>query len=236
MNSKYSTIFQQSIYALIICMSSITTASALENRIPASELLNIEEQRLSQTPKEILEQSIIPQLSYGYNNTWSAVHKLAYTFPVNFINSGQKLQVLDESIWVIHPSQRYQIRQWVQEHTLFIRPNTSWFSRYNYVLYNKDTYESVEAQFDYMPQNFNYYRQKISKIDAYTHVVQLDDAEKTVWQVSFSDSGFNYWHEGDYIIVGVNTDWRSGKFAHILINTSITDAPYCEANFIGNGF
>ncbi len=235
MKLKYSSLLEKAIYSFIICMSTFSIISAGENRISTADILKIEEQRLSEIPKNVIEQ-LIPKMSYSNDASYlNRINKLAYTFAVTSIDAGQKLQLIDESIWAINPVQRYQTKKWTQEHTIFIKPNASCFSRYPYVLYNRDTSEAVEVQFVSMPTTFNFYRQKISKIDPVNHVVELDDAERTVWQISLSDTGFNYWSEGDYIIVGVNNDWRIANNPHILINTSITQAPYCEAEFIGNG-
>jgi len=233
MNLKFTPILKNSIFSLLICISSALTASVADDRFSANDIFKIEEQRLSETPKEILEQCI-PKLNYNKDDAYlNRIQKLAYTFAVATINGGQKLKLLDESVWVINPVQRYQIRDWVQSHALFIKPNASCFSRYPYVLYNRETYQAVEAQFVEMPHDYNYYRQQIEKIDSYNRIIQLDDADKTIWQISFSDSGFNHWAEGDFIIVGVNNDWRIATYPHILINTSIKQAPYSEASFAG---
>jgi len=235
MKISYPTLLRKSIYSLLICIGALSSLGASESRMSLDDLLKIDEQRLSETPAEIIEQSV-PNLSYSNDDLFlDRIQTLAYTFPYGIINNGQKLQLIDESIWAINSVQSYRVRNWVQAQTVFIKPNASCFSRYNYVLYNRDTREAVEAQFVSMPENLNFYRQRIEKLDPYNRVIQLDDAERTVWAISMAETGFGFWSVGDYIIVGVNNDWRIAKYPHILINASISQGPYCEATFKGYG-
>jgi hypothetical protein len=223
-----------SVLTLMVCLNSVAI-SATEDRIPMEELFEIEDQRLSQTPRNIIEQAL-PQLSYDNDNQYlDRIQKLAYTFPIGVINNGQKVRLVDDSNWFVNSVQQSQVCNWAQSDTIFIKPKSSCFSRYAYVLHNRTTHEAVEVNFVNMPLYYGAYRQKIAKIDYYSRVIQLDDLENTVWEISFGDSNFNYWKQGDYIIVGVNNDWRIANYPHILINASIKNAPYCESNFYGYG-
>lgn len=227
-------LLKKTILTLAICMSSIgVNASPVTDRLTTSEMLEIEEHRLSHTPKHVIEQSMV-KASYSNDDQYlDRIHKLAYTFPVGIINGGQTVELVDQSKWYVNAVQRRQVCGWVQSDTIFIKPKSSCFSMYPYILYNRTTHEAVEVQFVDMPQYYGIYRQRIAKIDYYNRIVQFDDSERTVWKVSLSDTGFNYWKEGDYIVVGVNNDWRLAEHPHILINTSIAKAPYCEAIFYG---
>lgn len=235
MRLSMTVLLNKALFAAIFCLNTIGTVTAAENRLSVSEVFAIEHQRIAQTPAEIIEKSM-PKLSFHNDEQYlDRIHKLAYTFPIGIFNNGRAIRLVDESDWIVNSVQQYIVRNWVKSDTIFIKPKSSCFSIYPYVLYNRTTNEAVEVQFDNMPYYYGVYRQKIAKIDPYTRLVQLDDYENTVWTISFSDSSFNYWKQGDYIIVGVNNDWRIANYPHILINTSITGAHYCEGSFYGYG-
>lgn len=225
-------LFSLCTFAAILC---IFTLSATEDRLTKDELFEMEEQRLSQTPDEIIKKAM-PKLDYYDDDLFlDRIQKLAYTFPIGVINNGQMVRLVDDSDWNVHYLQRNQVSNWVQSDTIFIKPTASCFSNYPYVLYNRTTREVVEVRFNSMPQYYSAFRQRIVKIDPYNRIIQLDDPENTVWEISFSDGNFNRWKLGDFVIVGVNNDWRIARYPHILVNTSITGAPYCEGNFYGYG-
>ena len=125
-----------------------------------------------------------------------------------------------------------QLRVENLEDIIFIKPRSSCFSRYNYVLYNFTSGEAVEAAFISMPRTYHYNKQQITKIDYYNGYIYLNDPNNTVWQVALSDNSYKSWQVGDFIIVGVNNNWRINSYPHILINCSITNGPYCEANLL----
>ena len=62
MKISYPTLLRQSIYSLLICIGALSSLGASESRISLDDLLKIDEQRLSETPAEIIEQSV-PNLS-----------------------------------------------------------------------------------------------------------------------------------------------------------------------------
>lgn len=235
MNLESIALFKKTILAFAVCMSSIGILAASTDRLTPAEILQIEEQRLSLTPTNIIEQSMFKARYDNDDQYLDRIQKLAYTFPVGVINGGEMVELVDQSKWYVNSVQRHQVRGWVQSDTIFIKPKSSCFSMYPYVLHNRTMGQAVEVQFVDMPQYYGVYRQKIAKIDFYNRIIQLDDAERSVWKINFADSGFNSWTVGDYIVVGVNNDWRVADHPHILINTSITNAPYCEASFYGYG-
>ena len=228
---EYKKILRNSIFGLLVCLNA-TTVSAEETNLTAADILEIQEAGLTETSKDVIEKSTSSLSYYNDDAYLHYIHKLAYTFPVALINGGQKLELIDGSVWYVNPFQRYQVRQWVQAQTVFIKPSA--FSGYPYVLYNRDTSEAVEVQFETMPQYYQMYRQRIREINYTLGLVYLNDVEQTVWQVNPSDLAINFWEKGDYIVVGVNNDWRIAFYPHILINTTIEDAPHCEALWIGN--
>lgn len=225
----------KSLTLLWTLMVSMTAFGTVEERLTSEQIMEIEEQRLSYMPKDLIEQAT-PKLSYYNDDQYlDRIHKLAYTFPYALIDEGVKIDLIDGSRWYVNPVQRDMLWNWSQSHTIFIKPKSSCFSMYPYVLYNRTTRQAVEVQFINMPYEYGPYRQRIAKIDPYNRIVQLDDYERTVWQISYSDTGFNHWKVGDFVIVGVNNDWRIATHPHILINTSMISTPYCEGSFYGYG-
>lgn len=162
----------------------------------------------------------------------SQIHKLAYYCPYAIYNGGQTIELFDYSCWYVNPFSRNTVRGWTQSDSIFIRPNSAWFSSYQYELYNLSTNEVVEVDFSSMYRDYQRFTQRIVKIDYFQRWVQLDDVEGTVWQISFSETGFDNWRVGDYLIVGVNKDWNFSYYPHILINVDC-GVTYCEALFYG---
>ncbi len=170
--------FNKAVLTAMFCLNSIGAVAATEDRISTSELFEIEDQRLSQTPRDIIEKAM-PKLHYDNDDQYlDRIHKLAYTFPIGVINNGQKVRLVDDSDWFVNSVQRYQVSNWAQSDTIFIKPKSSCFSMYPYILHNRTTHEAVEVQFSNMPLYYGAYRQKIAKIDPYNRIIQLDDAEK----------------------------------------------------------
>lgn len=231
-------ILTKTLLTLLLCFNTASASAPSDRQMTPEEIMQIEEDRIALAPKEILESSHLnPKASVYSDDEYylDRIHKLAYIFPQNVINAGQKIELCDQSRWFVNSVQRYVVCNWVQTDTIFIKPKSSCFSMYPYVLYNRTTLEAVEVQFCDIPKYYGAFRQRIAKIDYYSRTVQLDDPENTVWQISFGDYAFNQWQIGDFIIVGVNNDWRIANFPHIMINASIPGAPYSESEFFGYG-
>ena len=72
----------------------------------------------------------------------------------------------------------------------------------------------------------------VTKIDAYKKQIELND--KSVWQVNPSDyTVFPKYYIGHRVIVGVNNYWKMSQHPHLLINATLYNTPYVEAEFLG---
>ena len=239
MNFFFSNKIKKSLIAFT-AFTSLFISSAKADQIDVQELIKTEESN-SSAPKLLEDSSPICRVTENDAQYLSRIQKLAYTLPMTLINNGEAIKLIDESIWSIYPSQCRSVQKWLQEDVIFIKPNIAWFSKdeYPFVLYNYRTQEAIKAAFHSMPAHFQRYRQKIvKKVSNHAegiYFVQLDDEDATVWQINPNDANFDYWEEGDSIIVGVNNYWRVNNYPQILINDSIVGAPYCEALFKGYG-
>jgi hypothetical protein len=72
---------------------------------------------------------------------------------------------------------------------------------------------------------------RIIHIEPNKHLVLLSD--NTIWKVE-NAYHFSQWQIGQRVFVGVNNNWRTALFPHILINVDISGEPYSEAIFYGN--
>ena len=239
MFSQPISILKNSFFASLVLFGTVATAREIEPT--QQDLINFANEQAAQVPQEVIDQLAPMMKIYNDFDYIDRIQTLAYTSPVRTYMNGARVELIDESIWTINPRQKEQIlgrwpnAGWTQEDCIFIKPSISWFSSYPYVLHNRTKGETVEVKFTSMPQRFGMYRQQISKIDPYNRLIELDDEERTVWQINSSNSTFNFFSVGDYVIVGVNNYWRTTQYPHILINASTSSAPYCEANFVGYG-
>lgn len=199
--------------------------------LTAEEKNQIHEERIEQAPAEVLKfGEWFGVSSFGDEHYLFQIHKDADHYMIGIKNFGEAILLHDESEWSVGLFDRSTVKGWKSDHVLFIKPNTSLFSFYNYEIQNRTTYEKADINHLAVPLFANAYSLEVVGIDYFSRLITLNDG--TVWQVSPSDFSFKTWLLGDRIIVGVNKSYRMGSYIHILINASITGAPYCEANYI----
>lgn len=202
-------------YKALICLSVLCTASLMGN--PFSE--KMESSNLS---KQIYH----PEDAYLYR-----VHNDAYYHLVAFSDNGDVIQLHDASKWSVHPSERLTVLHWVQTDNIFIKPCTSWFSSYKFVLFNHTLQQSVEVNLIDPPLPMGAQTFRIVNIEPYSKKIQLSD--NTIWQMDPSDSNFYYWQIGQRIVIGLNNHWSVNPFVNIFINVDLYDQPYSQGNFYG---
>ncbi len=159
------------------------------------------------------------------------IHKDAYNHLFAFSENGEVVQLYDSSKWTVHPSQRYMVLQWVQSDDLFIKPYSSCFSPYRYVLYNRTTKQAVEVNLINPPESMGAFTFHIVNIEPYARLVHLSD--NTIWKISNSDQNFPYWQKGQRILIGVNNGWHSATYPHVLINVDMYKEPCSQGEFFG---
>ncbi len=157
------------------------------------------------------------------------IHNDAYQHLFAFSNMGDTVTLHDGSLWDIHPAYGSTVLGWVQSDEIFVKPNTSWFSSYRYVLHNRTLDQTVYANLKPIPLNSN--TLYIVNIEPYNRLVQLSD--NTIWQVNFNDYNFPYWQIGQRVVVGVNSKWQTAPLPHILINADLYKESYSQADFYG---
>lgn len=197
------------------------------------EELKIQTERFNLIPEEFLENSSDNRAEFAFRayddgQYLYRIHSYAYHHPVAITATGDNLQLHDASLWFVHPSYRYLVKKWVTSDQLFIKPNASCFSLYSYVIQNRVTQDVVEVSLINPPIDTGAYTHWIIDIDYFNRLVYLNDG--TTWSINPSDYAFSKWKIGHRLMIGVNNKWRSAPYPHVLINTSIYKAPYCEAN------
>lgn len=195
---------------------------------PKEEMM-IHDYRLSILPEGFAVKSHLSASTYEDDSQYFyRIHPDAYYYAVGVTATGDNVLLHDGSIWYVHPHQRHIVKKWVQSDLLFIKPKSSCFSMYSYVLHNRVTHDAVEVNVISPAIETGAATFWIAGIDSYNRLVYLNDG--TVWYISDSEYAFNKWQVGHRLIIGVNNYWRMAKYPHILINTSIYNAPYCEAD------
>lgn len=159
------------------------------------------------------------------------IHNDAYYHLVAFSDTGDVVQLHDASTWAVHPSQRNTVLHWAQSDNIFIKPYSSCFSYYKYVLYNLSLQQAVEVNLIGYPLPMGEATFTIINIEPYSRLVQLSD--NTIWQIDLNDSNFPYWQIGQRVLVGVNNNWKKATLPHILINVDMYKEPYSQADFYG---
>lgn len=238
MSPRYYRAYFVTLCSLVLCtMARLLAEETEENKareLSPNEEMAIHTQRLSEMPEEVqmcfqsspkgfVKKGLLDDIPYLYR-----IHPYAYYHPVATSASGDNIQLHDGSLWYVHPYQKNRVRYWVQSENIFIKPNAACFSMYKYVLQNRDTQEVIEVNYLGDQAFPGMYTHWIVEIDFFNKKVYLND--NTVWQIRSSEYAFNKWRVQDRLIIGVNNRWRHAAYPHILINTSMTGAPYCEAD------
>lgn len=210
-----------------------TNQEELITLTPAEEA-EIQSQRTALMPAELLKSSGLVASMYHHDDDAPYLHRIhtnAYYYPVAVTGNGSKVQLHDASVWHVHPYHAEAVRNWVSSDPIFIKPKSSCFSMYQYVLHNRVTQEAVEVNLAEPPLPTGLYTRWVIGFsgDAYNRIVYLND--NTAWCVNPNDYSYNKWQVGHRVIIGVNNKWRVTDYPHILINTNIYGSPYCEADF-----
>ncbi|WP_075883609.1 hypothetical protein [Candidatus Protochlamydia sp. W-9] len=228
--------FYQLTSVLIVAFSwnLLAAAGITEEQLTPLELSYIEEKRFKEIPTEVqalLQSTGQNPISFDDEELLNRIHNDAYYAPMAISGNADVIQLNDGSHWSVHPYQREIIRHWVQTDIIFIKPKSSCFSNYAYVLQNRSTRETVEVNLIGAPQSMSSATRWIVNLEPRKKLIQLND--NTIWQINQDDYTFRKWHIGQLVLVGVNNHWRIAQFPHILINTALYGVPYSEAEFIG---
>jgi hypothetical protein len=232
----YSTLTTLACLAFLSLGTLNANEEANENRKPltASEEHLIQEERLSHFPKELLQSTGL----YDYKEDFqdyqylSLIHPNAAKSIIGCSDNGDEIALIDQTHWSIALFHRGIVKGWKSDDLLYIKPKCSWFSYFSYVIQNRTTSEVADANILSIPLLNVPGSLTIESIDVNDRIVKLSD--HTFWQINRADYSFRKWRVGDRLIVGVNNYWRMDSYAHILINTSYYNKPYCEAKFLGN--
>jgi hypothetical protein len=137
-----------------------------------------------------------------------------------------EIDLLDGSVWSIHPQSRTSIDAWKTNHLIFIHPGhehgaDEFGFTYNYVLKNESVGNYIHAELYLSPFYNGEKTFWITEISERT--VVLNDGSK--WDVSFwSKPELRRWLVGEIIIIGVNKGFFTSLLnPYILINCTTKD-------------
>lgn len=228
MNSLFPRSFLSAFCTSFLCLSSVVVFANHHEETPFPEVVQVVEEKESNENFAMAFTETIGE----YNDSYylQRIHDDAYYHLVSCSASGDFVYLHDASKWEIQGSGRQKVRDWVQAHDIFIKPNAACFSSYSYILHNRTTNEVVAANLIWPPMPMGAYTFRIVNIEPFKRLILLSD--NTVWQVP-THVNFGYWQIGQCVLVGVNNNWRTARFPQILINTSISGEPYTEVVFYG---
>ncbi len=214
--------------AISFSLSSLTIADEIQE---FPKIKSIQEESISEEYSNILiADSIFGRNSYNDAYYLQRIQNDGYYHLVAFSDIGDIVQLHDASKWEIERSGRQKVLYWVQSDDIWIKPCISWFSGYNYVLYNRTTNQAVEANLIYPPLPMGANTFRITNIQPYERLILLSD--DTVWQIA-PDANFAKMRIGQRILVGVNNNWRTEKYPHIFINVDLQGVSYSLVSFYG---
>lgn len=179
-----------------------------------------------------------PKTTRKYEMFGHRLHADAEYHIFAYSKSGDVVQLHDSSKWEIHSHDQAKVKEWRKSQTVFLKPAYSsfWpsmFITYNYVLYNKSLNEVAGARLILAPPPEGVNTFTVADTDPYHKIVQLNDG--TNWQMDPDDSGFSEWKKGNRVLVGVNNQWHTDPYPHILINADLSGRPYCKATYYPYG-
>lgn len=165
------------------------------------------------------------------------INKKAFYFlgdPKYTLNGNLRLH--DSSEWTIRDkknsyyglSMRQIVSGWDSKDQILIKPNKSYTDIYVYILHNRTKREVVEVGLVLPPVPNGKYSRVIECINYDTNEVQLNNG--LIFKINPRNTNFKKWKIGHPVLIAVNSDWRSGKYPHILINAGLAFSPYCEAD------
>lgn len=136
------------------------------------------------------------------------------------------IKLEDGSQWIFDSMHLTRLDDWKPGDTVVIAPQDSiwfWSSNYAYLLTNKDTGSSLEANLFIEPTDHGSYSIWVKGINYSLGHVHLRNGqgEETVWEISNADAQlFKDWDRNDLIIVAENPSWIwwFSSFKDTLIN------------------
>lgn len=134
----------------------------------------------------------------------------------------EKVKLNDGTIWNVSSYDRWKLIDWLVSDGIFILPNSSFFSIYDYVLVNQRTGDYVDVnlcELEVLSWDPTYYgnRHWVISIDYFGNFVTLEDG--SVWDIAYADDSIlQRWYVGDVVTIGINDGWDSGVRPNILIH------------------
>lgn len=165
-------------------------------------------------------------------------HKGSYHVYVGTTLLGDQIGLEDGSYWMTKPDDRHKLLKWEPGHNLMIMQNWCFFcskSNFPYIIYNEQTWDTMEVENSAPPEWENFYYLYIAEIDKPAvgqGTLKLNDG--TVWVLPDTKKDravWSQWQLNHNIIIGSNSSiWRFFT-PNILINVSFFDQ-YVPSNCV----
>ena len=174
MNLMFTRSFFAAICTVMTCSSTLSLFA--EDEMVISELPTNSNSHFANFAQNLWGSGYTSDDAYLYR-----IHNNAYYHLVAFSDNGDVIQLHDASKWAVHPSHCTKVLYWVQSDDIFIKPKSSCFSSYKYVLHNRTTNEAVEVNLHKEPLPMGEYTFRIVNIEPYNRLIHLSD--NTIWQI-----------------------------------------------------
>lgn len=196
---------------IAVGIRQVTEEPAAEQDQP---ILN-EEEGTEQTSGFLLD--LFPPVYFSNSSHWLTA--------ISIDQDKYSIQLEDGSQWNIQSHDSNKVLSWKTRDPLVITQNNRWFTKYNYLIINKNDGSKVEARLFLGPLEESTEARYIVSIDKDLSVISLDDHSH--WEISYLDKSiFKNWLLDDYIIIGTNSNtsfWDSDKDA-MLINVNMNNS------------
>jgi hypothetical protein len=154
-----------------------------------------------------------------FNNYLPVSYPASSHWVMKILRNENLVQIEDGSCWELDSSDLKKIFYWNKEIPIVITQNRSWWSRHNYRLIEQTTGESVCVTLKKGPIRDSEYTKLISIIDRNQIALALTNSMSLL--VCPDDAKtFEYWYEGQAIIIGNNGGWQNETYPLLLINVN----------------
>ncbi|HAB99184.1 MAG TPA: hypothetical protein DCE71_05125 [Parachlamydiales bacterium] len=132
---------------------------------------------------------------------------------------GDSLEIENGAVFEFDPWDGQKALYWKAQTPITITQNRTWFSKYSYRIIEQSTGESIPANLKLGPFENSEYTHFLAIIDRNQGAVALTN-NLSLSICPDDEKAFATWHEGQAIIIGINSGWQSKTYNLILINVN----------------
>ncbi len=129
------------------------------------------------------------------------------------------LEIENGAVFEFDSNDGQKALNWRAQTPIAITQNRTWFSKYSYRIVEHSSGESIPANLKLGPYENSEYTYYLSIIDRNQVAVALTN-NMSMAVCPDDQKAFSTWHEGEAIIIGINSGWQSKTYNFILINVN----------------